>query len=144
MTYDELMEEIFKDYKGFGYTQCMDEPKKIVKPLFHYKETDFDFLKRIVSQLGIDLVCDIINFNNMFYFGRLEGKKYILEDEINYRAYKNLEKYFKVKQAFGIDFHDTDYFYYEVEKREKMEIGDQVYFKQKHLYINQYSAFCII
>jgi len=76
----------------------------------------------------------------MFYFARPEGKKCILEDEINYRAYKNLEKYFKVKQAFGIDFHDTDYFYYEVDKREKMDIGDQVYFKQKDLYINQYSA----
>lgn len=140
MTYDEVIMEIFKDYKGFGYTQCMDEPKKIGKPLFQYKETDFDFIKRLASQLGLDLVCDIINLNNMFYFGRPTGENYILEDEINYRAYKNLEKYYKVLQTFGINFHDTDYFYYEVDKREKMNIGDVVEFKYKELYVNQYKA----
>ena len=140
MTYDELIEEIFKDYKGFGYTQRMDKPQKIGRPLFQYKETDFNFLKRLASQLGIDIISDIINFNDMFYFGRPQNEEYVLEEEINYRVYKNLKKYYKAKPERGIDFDDTDYFYYEVEKREKMDIGDQVYFKQKDLYINQYSA----
>lgn len=140
MTYDELIEEILKDYKGFGYSQRMKDTQKIGRPLFQYKETDFKFLKRIASYLGIDLICDIIKFNNMFYFGRPKDEEYVLENEMNYRAYKNLTTYYKAKSERGINFNDTDFFFYEVEKREKMNIGDKIQFKQKDLYVNQFKG----
>lgn len=40
----------------------------------------------------------------------------------------------------GIEFHDTDFLYYEVMLMEKLELGDLVNFKQKNLYFNQYKA----
>ncbi|BCZ47455.1 hypothetical protein psyc5s11_35220 [Clostridium gelidum] len=112
---------------------------KIGVPLFQYKETDYEFLKRVASLLRLEVICDIINLNNLFYYGRPDGKKYTLEDEVNYKACKDLERYNKA-QVFGIDFHDTDFFYYEVENLKKMDIGDKIYFKQKDLYVNQYEA----
>ncbi|BCZ47457.1 hypothetical protein psyc5s11_35240 [Clostridium gelidum] len=139
MSYDNLINEILKDYKGYGFTQCMSRPMSIGKSLFQYKETDYEFLKRVASLLGLEVICDIINLNNLFYYGRPDGKKYTLEDRVNYKACKDLERYSKA-QVFGIDFHDTDFFYYEVEKRQKMDIGDKIYFKQKDLYVNQYEA----
>ncbi|WP_077867543.1 pre-toxin TG domain-containing protein, partial [Clostridium saccharobutylicum] len=141
MTYDELIKEILKEYESLrlGYTQCMDKQEKIGKPLFQYKETDYEFLKRIASELGIELICDTMNFSNMFYFGRPLGESYTFEDDINYRVCKDLKKYHKAK-TLGLDFNHTDYFYYEIKKCEKLNIGDKINFKQKELYVNQYTA----
>ncbi|GAA0078128.1 hypothetical protein UT300005_25060 [Clostridium sp. CTA-5] len=137
MSYDDLINEILKDYSGYVFTQCMDRPMSIGKALFQYRETDYQFLKRVASQLGLELICDIINSNNMFYFGRPDGKAYELNEDLNYKAHKDLDRYYKA-QSLGIDFHDTDFFYYEVKDRKRMNLGDKIYFKQKELYVNQY------
>lgn len=143
MSYDDLIKEVLKSYKdiSLGFTQCMNRPMSIGKPLFQYKETDYEFLKRVASLLGLDLVCDIIKYGNAFYFGRPQGLKYELDDNINYKACKDLERYHKaVTRGFDVDFHDTDFFYYEIESLQNMEIGDGIYFKQKDLYVNQFEA----
>ena len=137
MSYDELINEILKNYEGYGFAQCMNRPMSIEKPLFQYKETDYEFLKRIGSYLGLELICDVVNTNNIIYFGKPSLKFYALNNEINYKASKDLEKYYKVL-TLGIDFHDTDFFYYEVMLREKMDIGDLIKFKERDFYINQY------
>ena len=139
MSYDNLINEVLKDYSGYRFTQCMSMPMSIGRPLFQYKETDFKFLKRVASCLGLELFCDIINSENMFYFGRPKGLAYALGDDINYIASKDLERYYKAMNL-GIEFHDTDFFYYEVMLMEKLELGDLVNFKQKTLYVNQYKA----
>ncbi|WP_252249310.1 hypothetical protein [Clostridium sp. VAP23] len=137
MSYDELINEILKNYEGYGFTQCMSSPMSIEKPLFQYKETDYEFLKRIGSYLGLELICDVVNLNNIIYFGKPSLKFYALNNEINYKASKDLEKYYKVL-ILGIDFHDTDFFYYEVMLREKMNIGDLIKFKERDFYVNRY------
>lgn len=139
MSYDDLINEILKDYAGFGFGQCMSMPMRIEKPLFQYKETDYEFLKRIASQLGLELISDIINLTNMFYFGKPIGKSYIVNDDVNYNAVKDLDKYHKISASNG-NLHDTDYFYYEVNLRESMKIGDSIKLKNIDFYINQYKA----
>jgi len=139
MSYDDLINEILEDYLGFGFAQCMSMPKRIEKPLFQYKETDYEFLKRIASQLGLELISDIINLTNMFYFGKPTGKAYIVNDDVNYNAVKDLDKYNKISALNG-NLHDTDYFYYEVYLRESLKIGDSIKFKNIDFYINQYKA----
>ncbi|WP_315081012.1 hypothetical protein [uncultured Clostridium sp.] len=137
MSYDELINEILKNYEGYGFTQCMSQPMSIEKSLFQYKETDYEFLKRIGSYLGLELICDVVNLNNIIYFGKPSLKFYALNNEVNYKASKDLEKYHKVL-TLGIDLHDTDFFYYEVMLREKMNIGDLINFKERDFYVNQY------
>ncbi|WP_310889503.1 hypothetical protein, partial [Clostridium estertheticum] len=138
MTYDELIGIIIKDYPGYSYEQCIGEGKKIGKPLFQYKETDWSFLKRISSELKSELSCDIIETLNMFYFGRPSKTSYKLEDTSDYKACKDLKQY---HESGGSEAgHDTDYFYYEIETREKYEIGANISFKNKDFYVNQYKA----
>jgi len=69
MTYDALIGEVLKDYSGFTFTQNAGNGQKIEKPLFQYKETDWSFLKRIASELNSELYCNIVNLNDLFYFG---------------------------------------------------------------------------
>lgn len=139
MSYDDVIYEILKDYKGLGFGQCMSMPMRIEKPLFQYKETDYEFLKRIASNLGLELVSDIINVTNMFYFGKPTGKAYIVNEDVNYKASKNIDMYNKML-AFNENIHDTDYFYYEVKIRESMKIGDLIKFKNRDFYVYNYKA----
>lgn len=77
----------------------------------------------------------------MLYFGTSSNENYELEDTIYYKAHKNLKRY---HEAGGIESgHDTDCFYYEIENRERYNVGDNIYFKNKQLYVNQYSAYKI-
>ena len=139
MTYEELLETIFKDYKRALFTLEIDKSKKIGKPIFQYKETDWEFLKRLSSELNTEIYCDIIEEGNIIYFGRPEKKSYELEDNTFYKACKNLKKY---HEAGGNEagFHDTDYFYYEIMRKERYSIGDQIDFKNKKLYISEYEG----
>ncbi len=141
MTYEELIGTILKDYSGYGYTQCTSKGKKIGKPLFQYKETDWSFLKRIASELNSELFCDIMETRNIFYFGRPVKSSYEIEDSGFYKACKDLKRF---HEAGGSEAgHDTDYFYYEIKKREKYDIGDKIRFKNKDFYVNQYSAYAL-
>lgn len=142
MTYDELIEEILTDYSGFSFTQCIGKGQAIGKPLFQYKESDWNFLKRIASELKSELYCDIINSGNMFYFGRPNGISYEIEDITSYRACKNLKRFHEAS-GYEEGYNDIDYFYYEIETRNKYNVGDNIYFKQKDLYVNQYSAYAL-
>ncbi|MBN1035311.1 late control protein D [Clostridium botulinum] len=139
MTYDALINEILKDYSGYTFTQNIGKGQKIDKPLFQYKETDWNFLKRIASELKSELYCDIINLNYMFNFGIPSEHSYKLNDNMNYEAFKNLKRF---HEAGGDEvYHDTDYFYYKIKMRTILEIGSKVYFKQKELYAREYEAY---
>ncbi|WP_243143336.1 hypothetical protein [Clostridium estertheticum] len=74
----------------------------------------------------------------MFYFGRPSKTSYKLENTSDYKACKNLKQY---HESGGSEAgHDTDYFYYEIETREKYEVGANISFKNKDFYVNQYKA----
>ena len=54
---------------------------------------DYEFLKRVASYLGLQLNCDRINPDNVFYFGTPESKYYKLEEDIDYKASIDIKKY---------------------------------------------------
>ena len=138
MSYDDLINTILADYKIYSFTQCIDRPRSIERPLFQYKETDYGFLKRVASYLGLQLICDTINPDNVFCFGAPSSKYYKLEEDINYKA----SIYIKYRQlsASTDDIHPTDFFYYIIKSKKVIHIGSKVNFKGKELYVNSYEA----
>jgi len=140
MIYDELIAQILKDYPKYIFTQCVGKGQKIGKPLFQYKETDWNFIKRIVSELEAELYCDIININDMFYFGKPQEHNYTIEDELDYKVFKNLKR-FHLSGGDNAGYHDTDYFYYEIRRRCIFEIGSEISYKQKNLYVREYEGY---
>lgn len=140
MTYDALIGEILEDYSGFSFTQNVGNKEKINKPLFQYKETDWNFLKRIVSELNSELYCDIINLDCMFNFGIYHNQSYELEDNIDYNAYKDIKSFYEAG-GYNAGYDDTDYFYYEIEGRDIFEVGSKINYKQKDLYVREYEAY---
>ncbi len=139
MTYDELITSVLKDYGYNNFVQSVGCGKKIAKPIFQYKETDWNFLKRICSELNSQVYCDIINKNNLLYFGMNNGKSYNISEYIPYKACKDLKAFYKAG-GYEEGFDDTDYFYYEIKSREKYLPRDKIYFKQKDVYVTEYAA----
>ncbi|MFT8349940.1 late control protein D [Clostridium saccharoperbutylacetonicum] len=140
MTYDDLIKEIIKDYSGFTFTQNAGSGQKINKPLFQYKETDWNFLKRIASELNSELYCDIINSNYLFNFGIAYNKNYEIDDNLEYNAFKDIRSFYKAGGK-NAGYADTDFFYYEVEKKDVFEINAEIKYKQKNLYVREYEAY---
>ncbi|OOM11682.1 late control protein D [Clostridium saccharobutylicum] len=140
MTYSDLINNMLSYYPGYGFSQYAGKEQKIGKPLFQYKESDWSFLKRIASELSSELYCDVINSNFMFNFGIPDNHRYELNDNVNYDVFKDLQSFHK---AGGYDsgYNNTDYFYYEVKIRDILEIGSEIYYKQKELYIREYEAY---
>ncbi|AQS08721.1 toxin A [Clostridium saccharobutylicum] len=140
MTYDALISEILGNYSGFTFAQNVGNGQKINKPIFQYKETDWNFLKRIASELKAELYCDIINFNYMFNFGIHHDQSYELNDNVEYDAFKDIESFYEAG-GYNAGYDDTDFFYYQIEARDIFEVGSKIHYKQKDLYVREYEAY---
>ena len=140
MEYPDLIKEAIKDYSGSGFINTIGDGVKIERPIFQYKETDWEFVRRMASRLHSVIVCDLAEKSPRFYFGFPKGKSYEMADNMTYTASKDLYAY---KMAGGSEegFHDTDFFYYEVECKDKYNIGDEIGFKSKKLYVSEVSAY---
>ncbi|MFT8349925.1 late control protein D [Clostridium saccharoperbutylacetonicum] len=140
MTYDNLINSVLFEYTGYGFTQYTGKGQKIGKPLFQYKETDWSFLKRIASELKSELYSDIISSNYLFNFGIPTLHSYELKSDTEYSVFKDIKSF---NEAGGYDsgYDDTDYFYYEIEKKAEFEIGSEIKYKDKTLYIREYEAY---
>ena len=81
----------------------------------------------------------IINLRNAFFFGKPMGKEYEIEDDIDYTATLDIERY-RHELVHNPELHHTDFFYYEIKTPKVMYIGDNVTFKQKKFYVYSYEA----
>ena len=76
----------------------------------------------------------------MFYIGIRQDHSYTLEDDFDYKVFKNLKR-FHLSGGDDAGYHDTDYFYYEMKRRCIFEIGSEISYKQKNLYVREYEAY---
>ncbi|MCT4509029.1 MAG: hypothetical protein N4A48_09775 [Tepidibacter sp.] len=138
--YSQLISETIKDYQNNSYTNNINKETKIEKPIIQYKETDWEFIKRLASHFNSVIVCDIMDKNPKFHFGLPKGKSHTIPDNISYNASKDL---FAFQKAGGYEagFHDTDFFYYEIETKNQYQIGDEIWFRKKRLYVSEINAY---
>ena len=76
----------------------------------------------------------------MFYFGISYDHSYELEDNMDYNACKDIRSFYKV-EGYNTGYDDTDFFYYEIEKKDIFEIGSEISYKQKDFYVREYEAY---
>lgn len=116
MTFDQLIKFIIKGYEDGDFINKGASEKAIEKIRVQYKETDWDFLKRMASSEGTILVPDIAVPKLRFWFGMPQSKKTIET---------STEGYFSLKQKSATT-DETEGFCYEVELQEYLNIGDTV------------------
>jgi hypothetical protein len=68
MTYKELVRSVLSDTENADVIFQIED-RKIVRPIYQYRETDWEFLKRIAGQLGTSLLPGGVSLKPELYFG---------------------------------------------------------------------------
>ncbi|NEW09788.1 hypothetical protein GK047_28110 [Paenibacillus sp. SYP-B3998] len=139
LTYSALLKEIIKEYPSYNVVESVGAGIKVERATFQYKETDWELIKRLASELQSVIVCDILESSPRFYFGLPQGTSHTIPEDQPYTASKNLSAFHRAG-GYAAGFHDTDFFYYDIESALKYELGDEIGFRNKRLYVSSMKA----
>jgi hypothetical protein len=110
---------------------------KINRFIIQYQETDWQFLKRVASQLYAGIV-PVASFEKpKFYFGIPEGESRGDLERYHYSVKKDLAGFQNYSENHNKNLREIDFVYYEVVTDQVMEIGDTIKFRDKTLYVNE-------
>ena len=102
--------------------------------LIQYQETDWNFLKRMASQLGLPLVPDISYYYPRFYLGLPEGEKKELGEILSCDMCFD-GRYYAVSGKCLID--RKDFICYDVVTRTSLSLGDKVTYEGRELLVSR-------
>lgn len=133
-----LFQSIVVNEYGGEFLDIASNGAKQNDPFIQYNETDWEFLKRMASQLNTVIVTEATREKPNIYLGCPTKTSY-LHDEYHYEIVKDLEKYgeFKVKLE---DWNEEDSIEFIIDSSLDYSLCDVLIFKDIPLQIVQKSA----
>lgn len=139
MLYDQMFGQIVSPYNQAVYLNYAAEAQVIGSFTMQYKETDWEFLKRMASRFYAPLIADYKTGYPRFSVGLMEGSKIVTLEDSDYKILKEEERYREAVQNYHAGVSEVDYIYYEVRTigpdMESLQVGDAVLFKNTLFYI---------
>ena len=123
MTYSEMVNKILQDTQGTSSIYTCGEGTKINLPLVQFRETDWTYIKRMVSHFKGVLVPEVTSVRPRFWFGMPEGRK------------QEIEKHTEYKMGREETLGKSEFFYYAIKTWKNMDVGDRVIFKDKPMMV---------
>lgn len=134
-TYKSMLDTVLKQNLGASAVYMSDVSKAIGEICIQYKETAWEYLKRMASRFYTGLYPNMTSPKAELYFGcpKIPGGKISV---IDYNCYKDIKQYEQnVNSIPGI--FEVDYITYEVTSYELRRLGEEVDFQGKKLYIKE-------
>ena len=141
---DRVFQKKVQTYMGIASTVTADtEHSACILPgsdmrtggtLIQYQETDWRFLKRMASQLGLSLVPDTSYYYPRFYLGLPEGEKRELGEIISCDLCFD-GRYYAVSGKCLVD--KEDFICYDVVTRTSLSLGDRVTYEGRELLVSR-------
>lgn len=139
MLYDQILGQIMASYNQAVYLNYAAEGQAIGSFTMQYKETDWEFLKRMASRFYVPLIADHKAGCPRFSVGLTEGNTIVNLEDSDYKVLKEEERYREAVQNYNVGVNEIDYIYYEVKTigpdMESLQVGDAVLFKNTLFYI---------
>jgi hypothetical protein len=135
MTYKDLLQQVIADYSGADFYDSVSKGKKLSKLILQYKETDWQFLKELASEFHAGLIPDLSSDKAKFYFGLPEGRPKASLANFHYSIHKRLHEFRNASENYITGLQEDDFIVYEVESDEILEVGTEVEFNKKTLYV---------
>ncbi|MBN1051966.1 phage tail protein [Clostridium botulinum] len=132
-SYEDAIRMVNSQYRDIQFIDNATYGAKIDKLLVQYKETDWQFIKRIVSHFNCAVVpaCELEGIK--YTLGSAENNKYFNINEFNYSIKKGLQEY-NIKYANdGYDLSEVDLINYEITTNKIMTLYNDVAFKGRKL-----------
>ncbi len=122
-----------------GTAKCTAPDKQVQCILLEYRETDWEFLKRIASHSNSVLVPDPTADSPTFSFGLPEGKTYGEETaRADFSVRKKMSRYRKLSKCQDITYQEEDAVEYTIQTDcAALDIGDMISIKGKSLYVRE-------
>lgn len=136
MSYRELTRQVTADYADAKVKDMITEGAGTGQLLVQYKETDWEFLKRLASHFHTGLVNDVHFDQPRCYFGVPNNGKSTL-NVFDYGVKRDAGKYLKLSKNGISGLREQDFIYYQVETDLAASIGDTVQFQGQTLYVYQ-------
>jgi phage baseplate assembly protein gpV len=140
-TYKEVIKQVMADHERalFNFSDISIMNQKINHPYVQYQETDWEFLKRLVSKFNIGLVPAIGRDGIKIWFGAQneETAGDITEDVYEYKMEKDFKTFKDMEQNHKKDIGDIDFVSFKVRMPRVLFIGTQVFFNKIKLYIKE-------
>lgn len=135
MTIPMLLEKVASEYPGMDVVDEATDNAKLGRFTVQYKETDWQFLKRMASRFHTSLMPAAVFDQPKFYFGIFESSTQTRLEDYHYTVRKHMGtyRYFVENDSPHVD--ENDFIYYEVETDKVLELGNWVSFKGKSLYV---------
>lgn len=141
MTYRSLLKSIITEYEDGDLIDCASEGAKVDKFTMQYRESDWDFVKRMASRFHAGILPSMLFDTPKIFIGKPQGTERGKIEKYNYFVTKDLERYMlsfnngnrKLKQLDTVTFH--------LDIMENVEIGDKMTYYDKasdNIYANLY------
>ncbi|HBI62283.1 MAG TPA: hypothetical protein DDY31_13900 [Lachnospiraceae bacterium] len=138
LSYYTIAEQLAKE--AGGSVECHAGEKQVKNLLLEYRETDWEFLKRLASHSNSVLVPDPKKTTPSFAFGVPEGAEYKEEagEEVDFAVRKKVSRYRKLSQCGSVSYEEGDAVEYTLQTdHAALEVGDMVKRKGKVLYVKE-------
>ncbi|KOS61841.1 hypothetical protein FJQ98_18620 [Lysinibacillus agricola] len=140
LTYSSLFKLMSPYYPGLDIIDEATKGGKLGKFTLQYRETDWQFLKRLASRYNTGLVPAATFDKPKFHFGVPAGKAKGKLEDYHYTTRKKLADYLLYTYNGNQGMGEHDFLYYEVETDQVLAIGDHVTFHKQTLYVCEAST----
>ncbi len=134
-TYGDIFNVIKSGYNNIQMLDNITNGTKIDKFVVQYKETNWEFLKRLASHFNVPVVSECHLSDIKYSIGNSGCYKTYNLDEYNYSIKKGLKEYRLKAQNDVSDLDDIDLISYEVITNKIMYLCNLVNFQGRSLYV---------
>ncbi|WP_458122136.1 phage baseplate assembly protein V [Paenibacillus sp. Z6-24] len=137
MTLPQLLEQIGRHYEGLDVIDGATGGGAMKRIAIQYRETDWEFLRRLASRYHTSLM-PVAQFDApKFYFGIQDTYQPVVLDHTRYTVRKQLVPFRYFQENDGTSLEERDFIVYEVETDEVLDLGGHVHFQGKSLYVTE-------
>ncbi|MBI6871346.1 contractile injection system protein, VgrG/Pvc8 family [Clostridium aciditolerans] len=134
-SYGDIFNIVNSGYNNLQMLDSITNGTKIDKLLVQYKETDWEFIKRLASHFNVPVVSECQLDDMKYSIGNSGCCKTYKLDKFNYSIKKSLQEY-KLKSENDItNLDDINLISYEIITNKIMHLYNSVNFKGRSLYI---------
>lgn len=135
-TYDKILEDCLE--ADSGKVILFDKQGiSINRFLMQYKETDWEFIKRLAGYARVAIVPEDMIPGRNVYFGYPNSVKREMIETDSYSIIQDYEEYQKRKNKNNDDITNNDIYLYKVKSREVYSLGETIIFQGKRLVIGK-------
>lgn len=134
LTYRDLLNTCGQGYADYGKIMTEAKEKAIGHFIMQYKETDWEFIKRLASKNHVSVFADCSVKGENYHFGIPDRKGEPADFSGEYRTLCDMQEYWNKKER-GLSIHPEETTSYIWESREIHKLGERLTADGRELFI---------